>query len=90
MMRLHVRSRRWNLILAILGSIYAVSALVLLVWFAREVWGAEGPVDRLFEIALLISAACGVWFALSAMANLGFRNQKPWHPRVTARSTART
>jgi hypothetical protein len=90
-MRLHVRSRRWNWVLAVLGSIYAVSALFLLVWFVRDVWGFEGFTDRVLEVALLLSIACGVWFARTALTNLGFRNQKPWHPqRVTSRSTART
>ena len=82
-----MRSRRWNLFLAFLGSIYAVSAAFLLVWYAREVWGAEGVTDRMFEVALLLSIACGIWFVLSALANLGFRNQKPWPHRVS--STAR-
>lgn len=79
MMRLPVRSRRWNLVLAVLGSIYAVSALVLLAWFVIDVWHAGGIADRVMQLALALSAACGIWFAISAMENLGFRPPKPWH-----------
>ncbi|MFL6247207.1 MAG: hypothetical protein ACJ74H_14335 [Thermoanaerobaculia bacterium] len=89
MMRLPVRSRRWNLFLAILGSIYAVSATFLLAWYVRDVWNSEGIIDRVFEIALLLSILCGICFAISALANLGLR-ERPWHlHRVTSRSTAR-
>jgi hypothetical protein len=90
MMRLPVRSRRWNLVLAVLGSIYTVSAVVLLVWYTREVWNAEGITDRLFQIALLFSAVCGACLALGAANNLGFRGHKPWQAQRVNRATART
>ena len=77
MMRLPVRSRRWNLALAVLGAIYAVSAVVLLVWFALDVWNAEAITDRLLQAVLLMSAVCGILLAVSAIQNLG-RNAKPW------------
>ncbi len=90
MMRLPVRSRRWNLFLAVLGSIYTVSAVVLLVWFTREVWSAEGTIDRLFQMALLFSAVCGAVLAAGAWKNLGVRGSRQWHtPRVN-RATARS
>ena len=82
MMRLPVCSRRWNLVLAVLGSIYAVTAVILLAWYAREVWGSEGIIDRIFQAALLLSTVCGIWFAVSGLSNLGYLgNQKPWHPQ---------
>ena len=85
MMRLPVRSRRWNLILAVLGSIYAVSAVVLLAWFVIDVWHAGRFSDRVIQIALVLSAACGIWFTISAMENLGFRAPKSWHPHRLTR-----
>ena len=90
MMRLPVRSRRWNLFLAILGSIYAISAVVLLVWYSREVWDAEGMIDRLFQLALLVSSVCGVCIAVGAWNNLGSRGRNPWHTPAVQRATART
>ena len=87
MMRLLVRSRRWNWVLAILGSIYAVSAIVLLVWYVIDVWGAVAMTDRIMQIALLGSAIYGIWILANALANLGLRSQKRWHTRLS-RSTA--
>lgn len=85
MMRLPVRSRRWNLILAIVGSIYAVSAVILLAWFVVDVWNAGRFSDRVMQIGLVLAAACGIWFTISAIENLGFRMQKPWYPHRLTR-----
>ena len=90
MMRLPVRSRRWNLFLALLGFAYTVSALALLVWFTREVWNAEGTIDRLFQIALAFSALCGVVLAVGARNNLGVRSRNHWSTPSVNRATART
>jgi hypothetical protein len=79
MMRLLVRSRRWNMVLAILGSIYAVSSIMLLGWSVLEVWSAEGITDRIMQIVLLVSALCSIWFVVNSLTNLGLRNQKSWH-----------
>jgi hypothetical protein len=87
MMRLLVRSRRWNWVLAILGSVYAVSAIILLVWYVIDVWGAVAMTDRVMQIALLGSAIYGIWILVNALANLGVRSQKRWHARLS-RSTA--
>ena len=88
MMRLLVRSRRWNMALAILGSIYTVSAVVLLGWFIFDVWGAGGVFDRFMQFALVASAIYGLWILTAALSNLGIRGQRRWHtPRLT-RSTA--
>jgi hypothetical protein len=86
-MRLQVRSRRWNWVLAILGSMYAVSAILLLVWYVIDVWEAEALSDRVMQIALLGSAIYGLWILFNALANLGVRGQKRWHTRLS-RSTA--
>jgi cell division protein FtsW (lipid II flippase) len=84
MMQMPVRSRRWNLILAILGSVYTVSAVVLLAWLVIEVWNAARLSDRVFQIALVAAAGCSLWFVISAMENLGLRVPKPWYShRVT-------
>ncbi len=88
MMRLRVRSRRWNWVLAILGSIYAVSAVVLLVWYIIDVWGAVGMTDRVMQIALLASAIYGIWILVKALENLGLRSHKRWHAPRLNRSTA--
>lgn len=88
MMRLPVQSRRWNMALAILGSIYAVSAIALLAWLVIDVWGAESLSDRALQIALLGSAASGIWFVVKALQNLGIHGDKQWHESRLSRSSA--
>jgi hypothetical protein len=79
MMRLPVRSRSGNIVLAIMGSIYAISAISILIWFLLQVWGAAHIFDRVMQLALVGAAACGVWIALSALENLGVRPlQRRW------------
>jgi hypothetical protein len=38
-------------------------------------WRVEGTVDRLMQFALVVAGACGVWFLVNALENLGFRTQ---------------
>jgi len=74
--------------LAILGSIYAVSAIVLLAWFVIDVWNAESMSDRLLQFALLLSAFYGIWLFIQALRNISVRGQQRWHAQRVSRSTA--
>jgi hypothetical protein len=58
-------------VLAVVGSLYVVSALSMLVWFVFEVWSAADPADRVLQVALAAAAACGLWIVLRALQNLG-------------------
>jgi cell division protein FtsW (lipid II flippase) len=79
-MRLMVRSRRGNLVLASLGFVYTVSATAVLAWFVIDVWRAAVAIDRLMQMALIIAGACGIWFVVTAMENLGLRHHhRQWH-----------
>jgi hypothetical protein len=80
-MRLPVRSRSGNIVLAIMGSIYAVSALSILAWFVLESWRAADMSDRLLQLALAGAVASGTWLALRAMKNLGPPREQPRHWR---------
>jgi hypothetical protein len=85
-MRLPVRSRSGNIVLAVVGSIYAVSALSILVWFVLEVWSAARMSDRVLQFALVAAAACGFWIAAHALENLGLRHeQRPWQTHKVGR-----
>lgn len=78
-MRLPVRSRRGNIVFAIVGSVYAVSALAILIWFVVEVWGAARMSDRVLQFALAAVAVSGIWMAAHALENLGLRHpRRPW------------
>ncbi|HYI13447.1 MAG TPA: hypothetical protein VEK57_30665 [Thermoanaerobaculia bacterium] len=69
-MRVLVRSRSGNLILAFFGAIYALSAIAVLGWFVVDVWMSGAMMDLLLQIALIAAAACGVWFLSIARQNL--------------------
>lgn len=73
MARVLVRSRSGNVMLAVLGAIYALSAIVVLVAFAVDVWNAAAITDLALQVCLAASAVCGVWFLHIARENLGIR-----------------
>jgi hypothetical protein len=69
-MRVLVRSRIGNLLLAFVGAVYALTALGVLAWFSIDVQDGAAFVDLLLQVALLAAAACGVWFVLIALPSL--------------------
>jgi hypothetical protein len=69
-------------VLAFIGSVYAISALSILIWFVLEVWGAARMSDRVLQFALAAAAVCGIWIAARALENLGLRHQRPWQTHV--------
>jgi hypothetical protein len=71
--RVLVRSRSGNLILAFVGGVYALSSVAVLAWFVMDVWQAARIADVMLQVALVASAACGVWFVSIALANLRHR-----------------
>ena len=78
-MRMVIRSRSGNVVLAALGVTYAVSALVVLGWFLVDSWAAAAVLDRALQVCLAASAVCGVWFIVTALDNLGV--PPPWFRR---------
>jgi len=76
MMRLLVRSRNGNVLLAVLGSVYAVSALLVLAWFVIEAWQASGLAELLMQVGLVAAGACSIWFVMNALDNLGWRQRR--------------
>ena len=69
--RVFVRSRRWNVVLCVVGAVYAVVAAGVLSRLVREVWHTSAILDVVIQIALVGAAACGVWFVVIALENLG-------------------
>lgn len=74
MVRLPVRSRSGNVMLAVLGGIYALGAVVVLALFVIDAWSALAAIDLLLQMALIVAAACGIWFIVIALENLGLRH----------------
>ena len=73
MARVIVRSRSGNVVLAVLGALYAFSALAVLTLLAFEVWNAAAITDSALLLGLIVAAGCGVWFLETSLENLGVR-----------------
>lgn len=70
MIRVTIRSRTGNTILGFLGVLYAVSAVALLVWHGMQTRDAAGLIDRAIQVMLVLTVIVGLWFVLTARANL--------------------
>ena len=88
-MRVALQSRAGNVIIAALGIVYAVSAVVLLAYYVTDTWGAAGLVDRALQLALLVAALAGGIFVHIGLGNLrrGITPRRPaprHHPEGAA------
>lgn len=72
--RVLVRSRNGNFILAVVGAVYALSAVAVLGWFIIDAWASAATLDRVLQIALAASALCGLWFFSIGRSNLRMRS----------------
>ena len=66
-----IRSRGGNVVLAVVGAVYAVSALVALAMVLRNAFAARALLDAFLQVVLATVAGCGIWFILVALDNLG-------------------
>jgi len=71
MSRVHVRSRSGNVVLAVVGAVYAIGALATLIVLAVDVWNAVGLRELAMHVALIGAVTCGLWFFFSGLENLG-------------------
>jgi hypothetical protein len=71
MFQVRIASRRGNVVLAALGAVYAVGALVVLVLFIADVGTAMAALDLLLQLGLIGSLVCGLWFLANGLKNLG-------------------
>lgn len=70
-MRMPIRSRGGNVVLAVVGAVYAITALVALSAVIRNAVAARALLDAALQVLLAGCAAAGVWFLLVALENLG-------------------
>ena len=70
-MLVEIRSRRWNIVIGVLGVVYAIAALVLLSVHIAQTWGAASLIDRAIQIALVTANAVSIGFILVAARGLG-------------------
>lgn len=71
MSRVVVHSRSGNVVLAVVGAVYALGAVAAFIAFAINVWNAAGLIDRALMIGLVVAAVSGVWFLVTGLENLG-------------------
>lgn len=79
-MVIEVRSRTGNAILGVLGVLYLCSSLGLLAYDLVQTWGAASLVDRAVQVALVVTALGGAFFAFTAARNLSPRLPRPEAP----------
>ena len=72
-MRVRIRSRIGNAVLAVLGVVYFFSATATLIYYVFSNWGANGLVDYVLQLALLCAAVGGVLFFMIGYGNLKSR-----------------
>ncbi len=73
MLHIPIRSRFGNAVLGVLGALYFVSAAATLIYYLVTNWGANGMIDRVLQLALLVSALAGLFFVFVAADNLGIK-----------------
>jgi hypothetical protein len=73
MLRVVIRSRIGNTVLAILGVVYFLSATATFVYYIVTNWGANGLTDYALQAALIAAAVGGVFFVRVAADNLKLR-----------------
>jgi hypothetical protein len=83
-MLVEIRSRRWNFVIGALGVVYAITALVLLIFHLVQTWGAVSLIDRAIQIALVMAVAVSIWFILVAARGLGIQLHRRSGTRVTS------
>jgi len=81
-----VRSRSGNVILAIVGAVYVLAAIVVFVGLISDAWNAATRIDRILQFGVAIAAAGGVWFVLIGLENLGLRTRWRGLPHFPRRS----
>jgi len=82
MLRVMIRSRIGNAVLAVLGVVYFLTATATLIYYIVSNWGANGMIDYVLQFALVCAAVGGVLFFMIGAGNL--RAAKPADGRSTA------
>ena len=80
-----IDSRRGNLVLAALGTLYVLTAPAVLIWFVVDTWRAATMIDRALQLSLIVSTICGAWFLATALSNLGVDASRMLHPHRDSR-----
>lgn len=83
-MRVAVRSRTGNVVIGLLGAVYALAGTVLLVYAVVDTWGANGTIDRLVQTLLVATIVAGGWFIALAARTFGVEFHLPYHPHRNA------
>ncbi|HUP44605.1 MAG TPA: hypothetical protein VM779_03735 [Thermoanaerobaculia bacterium] len=82
-MRVEIRSRLGNIVVGILGVVYAAAGLVLFAIHFVQTWGAASLTDRAIQLLLIAVIAVSGWFVSIAVHGLGVQP----HRRGGARAT---
>ncbi len=68
--QVRIRSRRGNIVLAVLGVAFTVASVALLAYYLATAWDASSLTDRALKLMLLIAAVMGALFVSISRDNL--------------------
>lgn len=71
MLKVPIQSRSGNVVLAAVGALYVLAALVALASVVREALVVSALVEKALLFLLAVAAVSGVWFMLVGLMNLG-------------------
>ena len=77
-MDLRIASRKGNVVIGVLGVLFAASAAIELAVLVAQTGGAAGLVDRAIQLVLAGVIFVSIWFTRIAARTLG------WHFRLHA------
>jgi hypothetical protein len=72
MLHVPIRSRSANLLLALAGVIFTITAPVVLAWYVMDVWSSATSTDRALQFMLFLVTALGLLLLFIGLQNLGF------------------
>jgi hypothetical protein len=77
-MAVRIASRSGNVLVGVLGVVFALSAVVELAVLLFQTAGASGLIDRAIQLLLIVVLAISIWFTRIAARALG------WHLHLPA------
>ena len=81
-MRVEIRSRVGNVVVGVLGVVYAVAAAALFIAHFLQTRGAASLVDRAIQILLIVVLAVSIWFIRIARGGLRADGRDGAHSRT--------
>mgnify|MGYP006172206057 CR=1 FL=1 len=87
-MRVEIHSRQGNVVVGVLGIVYAIAGVVLFTIHFMQTWGAASLTDRAIQLLLLGVIAVSGWFLSIAFHGLGINGATLTRDRSSSAAVA--